>query len=297
MAITIRFYNRNVGEDGVRVYRSTDPFTITNLPPVYETIGPELSEYTDTAVTRGQEFYYCFETFRGSDNAFSPILHARALPVETGPGPQVMLPDSTGWLGFYGEVPASQFITGDVLAAQIGLTAGTAQHSEEPWLKFASEGRTLFVAKKPLRYNISWDQIHARGAVFGEREIELLGDAYKVRLLTGADTNPTPVASGYNPIGTSKSEWNRLLYAVHNGVHTRVENTTPPGDWPLYSDTDLVVHSAGGNGSYSWCQETPTASTGSRVRRGNIGVSYLNWSTASNVSSTSGWRPVLELVG
>lgn len=296
MAITIRFYNRNVGEEGVRVYRSAEPFTIENLPPVYETIAGGLSEYTDTAVTRGQEFHYCFETFRGVDNAFSPVLHARALPIETGPGPQILMPGSTGWLGFYGEVSASELITGDDLASQIGLTAGTAQHSEAGWLKFASEGKTLFVAKKTLRHSVSWDHIHAQGAVFGTREIDLLEDTYKVRLLTGADVDPTPVQRGHNPAGTSTSEWNRLIYNVHSGVHTRADNTTPPGTWPLYSDTDLVVDLDAGRGSYSWCQETDANIPSQRVNCGYTGVSNFNLADASATNAYRGWRPVLELV-
>lgn len=206
------------------------------------------------------------------------------------------LEEPTESVEFLGEVSASGFITGDALASAIGLTAGTAQHTDEPWLKFELDGKTLYVAKKPYRYNLSWNSIHARGAVFGTRTVVINGLTYKVRLLRGADVDPTPAPSGYNPVGTSASEWDRLIYNVHNGVHTRANNTTPPGHWPLYSDVDLVVHNTGGKGSRSWCQETRVTATGQRVRRGGLGVSYVDFVSASTAVSDHGWRPVLELV-
>ena len=68
------------------------------------------------------------------------------------------------------------------------------------------------------------------------------------------------------------------------------------GTLEQYTDTDLVVHSSGGNGRYSWCQEASSTDTTRRVHRGNGGVSHLIWMTASGVTSYYGWRPVLELV-
>lgn len=197
---------------------------------------------------------------------------------------------------FWGEVPVSELITGDVLATEIGLTAGIAQYSNEPWLKFELDGKTLYVAKKPYRYDLSWNQIHLSGAVYGTRTIELIGDTYRVRLLTGADVDPTPAPGGFNPVGTHASEWNRLLYSVHNGIHTHANNRTPPGHWPLYSDTDLLIHQTLGNGSFNWCQETDANYASQRVFRGRYGVSYFGFGGFYNVSSIFGWRPVLELV-
>lgn len=199
-------------------------------------------------------------------------------------------------LEFLGEVSASEFITGDALASAIGLTAGTAQHTNAGWLHFELDGKTLYVAKKPYRHSVSWNNINGRGAVFGTRTVVINGGTYKVRLLTGADVDPTPPRSSFNPVGTSDSEWDRLIYNVHNGVHTRANNMTPPGHWPLYSDTDLVVHSTGGNGSRSWCQETDANDTSRRLGRGSFGVSYFTFNGASTAARSSGWRPVLELV-
>ena len=50
-----------------------------------------------------------------------------------GPGNRILL-KGTMDAGWFGEVKASDFITGDELAKLIGLTAGTSQYSDEPWL-------------------------------------------------------------------------------------------------------------------------------------------------------------------
>ena len=205
---------------------------------------------------------------------------------------------------FLGEVATANFISGATLATQIGLTAGTAQHSNEPWLHFALDGVELYVAKKPYRHSLSWDHINAAGAVFGDKTIEINGKTYKVRLLKSvANGNTYTGDAGHDPIQAYGSEWNRLMYPIHSGKHTDASNPTPVsgegirfGTLAQYTDTDLVVDYRVGNGSYSWCQETPSSSTGARVRRGGTGVSRLYWYTASGVSSPYGWRPVLELV-
>lgn len=114
----------------------------------------------------------------------------------------------------------------------------------------------------------------------------------------------TGIASGaWDPEGAYGSEWNRLFYPIHSGKHIHVGNPSPVsregirfGTVGQYTDANLLVHLGTGNGSNSWCQETPSSSSGTRVRRGHAGGSYLNWLSASNVWSENGWRPVLELV-
>lgn len=204
---------------------------------------------------------------------------------------------------FIREVPASEFITGDVLASQIGLTAGTSQHSDAGWLKFADgvDGKTKYISKKPLRHSISWNHINAVGAVFGSANVSINGGTYKVRLLSGANTNPSTTPNGsFDRPGTHGTEWNRLLYRVSAGPFADMANTLASegistGDWAQYTEIDLLPHRKYGNGSYSWCQETGTTGD-TRVGRGYVGVSNSAQSITSDVSAYTGWRPVLELV-
>lgn len=200
---------------------------------------------------------------------------------------------------FLGEQSVTGFINGLQLASAIGLTAGTAQHSTQPWLHFTLDGKTLYVAKKPYRYSVSWNQINAVNAVSGSRTVIINGRTYKVRLLKSVASGNTYTGSNaYDPIETWGSEWNRLMYPIHSGNGTTVSGEGFYfGTLAQYTDTDLVVHRDAGNGARCWCQENLSSSSTTRVYRGNIGVSYLSWSAASTVSTYDGWRPVLELVG
>lgn len=191
------------------------------------------------------------------------------------PGPQV-LKVGTLDLGYFGFTFASELIGGNALASQIGLSAGTAQHDDAGWLKWVKDGKIMFVARKTFRYNLSWDQIDAVGAVFGTKTVSIGGKTYKVRLLTGGNANPASAAGG---------EWNLIMYGAHNDEFPA---------WDTLSDCGLHVHSDCGNGSYSWCQEVSASDSASRVYRGLSGVANFNTSTSSNAYASSGWRPVLE---
>lgn len=201
---------------------------------------------------------------------------------------------------FLGEVPTAGFINGLELASAIGLTAGTAQHSDSPWLHFVLDGKTLYVAKRTYRHTVSWDHINTTGAVFGTRRVTINGRTYKVRLLKSAATGSIyagGISNVYDPIQAYGSEWNRLMYSVHSGEHTNANNPSPrsgEGLWlgtlAQYTDADADYN------TFSWCQETPSSNTTARVYRGLRGVSYLNWILASHAATTNGWRPVLELV-
>jgi hypothetical protein len=180
--------------------------------------------------------------------------------------------------GYLGHTTANEFINGLDLASDIGLSAGTAQHSDDGWLKWMKRGKLMYVARKPLRYSIAWDHIHAVGAVFGTKTISIQGRTYRVRLLSGGDGQPATGAGG---------EWNEIMYGVH-------QSTEP--DWESYSDDDVVVGSSG-NGRLNWCQETPASDVTHRIYRGGPdGISNLGTSLQTSTSTAYGWRPVLELV-
>lgn len=200
---------------------------------------------------------------------------APADPFNT-PGPKTLIA-GTLQLGYFGHTPASELITGTALASAIGLSAGTAQHSDDGWLKWIKGGKLMYVARKPQRYAISWDAINARGAVFGTAMVTIGNMVFSVRLLTGGNANPAAHGGG---------EWNEIMYGVHKDMQP---------NWENYTDSDIVV--GDGNGRYSWCQETSASNASLRVGRGDSSVAnfYVN-NYSSYVSDSSGWRPVLELL-
>lgn len=207
--------------------------------------------------------------------------------------------------GFFGEVPASEFITGDELARLIGLTAGTSQYSNEPWLKFAYEGDILYIAKKTFRYSISWDNISKVNAVYGDRIETIKGIKYAIMLPrgTGKDVQPDPkvMISEFKGAVNHNSMWNKLMLPIHKNAPSNWVNPdnvkSPTENWNVrYTDADLLTHYSNGKGSYSWCQETVYCSS-SRLYRGNIGVSCSEEYASFTAYDYFGWRPALKLVG
>ena len=217
--------------------------------------------------------------------------------------------------GFFGEVPTSELITGDDLATAIGLTQGTSQFSNESWLKFALDDNIIYVAKKPYRYNLSWENIYQAGAVYGtgdngsnpsggnrlqDANISVYGYSLDVTLLRGTNTDPSIYTSnGYDMDYTHTSEWNRLMYPIHSGIHTGTNNPSNPSvpysQWATYSDGDLIVDYREGRGSNSWVQETQNTDTTLRFFRGYYGVTYVRRDTTTYATNLHGWRPALRL--
>ena len=228
------------------------------------------------------------------------------------PGSSTLVGDGTATLGFYGEVSTAELITGDALASQIGLSAGTSQFSTEPWLKYSYNGQVRYVAKKPYRYNLSWEHIYQAGAVWGDdtvglnpsgtavtqnRTVTIAGKTYRVALMSGGNANPTANTTGYDCTAGVGSEWNKLFYRLHGTTHLEPSNTTASEGtftrWANYSDAELHMHYSVGNGTYCWVKETHGASSAYRVLRGTSGVSHLDCPTATSVYTHCGWRPLL----
>jgi hypothetical protein len=214
--------------------------------------------------------------------------------------------------GFFGEVLASELITGDALASECGISQGTSQHSTEPWLKFAYKGEILFVAKKPIRRSISWDAINTANCVYGDsgdKTVTVDGLTYKVTLMRALEpsNDPKTVASAVSGAVNHHSEWNRLMCQIHqkaiNGswgypdnIESDIgilEHSLGSGSQGMYNDADLVVGS--GNGRYSWCQEMSTA-THTRLARGGSRLEDASNISSSDSNAFNGWRPVLRLV-
>lgn len=231
------------------------------------------------------------------------------------PGPDTLVGGDTT-SGFYGEIAGSELITYGDLSTTLGVSQGTLIFdNESQWLKFALDGKTLFVSKKATRHSITWEYLYQAGIVYGndttgynpsgaavtqDVRIVIKGKTYIVRLFKGANTDPTD-GLGWDPTNTHTSEWNRLMYPIHSGVHTQSNNpidpSVPYAQWATYSDTELGIYD-GAIGAGSWCQETMINETARRFLRGGQsgGITYANRIDAVTASNSYGWRPVLELV-
>ena len=232
--------------------------------------------------------------------------------IELGPGAKKLIA-GTMEEGFFGEVPASELITGVALASQVGISQGASINSTAGWLKFAYKGKILFVAKKPIRHSISWDAINTAKCVYGDsgdKTVVIGGKTYKVTLMraTNPSNDPKTTASAVSGVVNNYSEWNRLMCQIHEqaigdswdylgNVENDIgilEHNLGNGSQGMYNDADLVIKS--GDGRASWCQEMST-STYDRLIRGTHGVSSSHDYTSSGAGSGYGWRPVLRLIG
>lgn len=195
-----------------------------------------------------------------------------------------------------GEISAADFITGDALATSIGLTAGVSLHSTAGWLKFKDpvDNRIKYVAKRPLRRSISWNQINAVGAAQGEQTVVIKGNTYKVRLLKGLSTSTYTGSDAFDPVETHGSEWNRLMYHISGKPFKNVNNVLTSegideGDWAKYSEGDLLMNYPDAYGAASWVYERG-------IYRGLSGVSRVGRASEGSETAQFGWRPVLELI-
>lgn len=232
-------------------------------------------------------------------------------PLETlpnsGPGPKT-LKAGTSRLGYFGTVPMATLFPKRTLDRIVGLTAGTEINATTDWLKFSNGGKTVYIAQKPIRMSVAWADLYAKGLVYGvpgpgvsplaiqvdqDKKIVSSGFKYEVRLIGGAETDPTsyPI-NGPDPTGTQNSEWSRLMHRVWASDPTATF-------WEKFTEVDLGVND--GTINYlTWCKETHTFGAGYRVMRGYPGLSGGTAAINTYVSAPplqGCWRPVLDYLG
>lgn len=202
------------------------------------------------------------------------------LPSGPTPGnPELIAGDDQ--LGWYGEVPVTDLITGPDLATILGLTLGTSQNPNAPWLKFAYQGKILFIAKQTYRHSISMDAFLNAQIAAGNRTLTIKGRTYKIRLMTGTDG-----AGELAPGG----EWNALMYRVAAGAQIPAEDK-----WANYTTSEMS-YGSGGNGYITWCREVRVSAGSIYATRGNGSITAIHGYTKATATFQYGWRPVLELV-
>jgi len=178
---------------------------------------------------------------------------------------------------FKGEVEQKDFITDIELAAQLGVTGGSRINAGVQWLHFVfDKGPELYVAKKSMRSNLTWEFYNNLGLALGKRLIQI-GDRYfKVRFILGADKEPANATLG--------REWMQLFPPLTNGT------------WANYLYSDLGVGTGTSNGELAMFQEISMRSDKAHAAGPYSGTSNLWYQPAGATNGGYGWRPVLELV-
>ena len=200
--------------------------------------------------------------------------------------------------GYYlGETASSQLITGVALAAAIGLTVGSVS-ADAGWLKFTYKGKTLYIAKKPFRQSMSWNNLYATGAVYGDDTNGALQGAtprlQNARVTIGSVVHRVRLMRVVDPLvaDTVGSELKDLLLnvlAVASGG-TGVDAT--------FSAADLNM--GAGLQYYWWTLNAPSTNSALRYMAGlsdNAPVTaVLTGLSPSTNFSFPYWRPVLEVI-
>ncbi|MNX33628.1 Kelch motif protein [compost metagenome] len=182
---------------------------------------------------------------------------------------------------YKGIVAEADLITGAALAAAIGISGGTPfVEAGQGWLKFQDNGKTFYIAKKPVRTALLIEELSAIGAVNGTKTITIGGKIYKVRLMTGGDADPANNGGG---------EYNNYFARVtteYAGIGER---------WGNLTTADIAWYGGASSGELTLCQEQ-WAGNGP-LTRGYPGFYGLWYQAAAATHGGYGWRPVLELVG
>lgn len=198
------------------------------------------------------------------------------------PGPDTLVGgDETD--GFYGEFAATEFITGDALAAAIGLSAGSSYFSDAPWLKFSLDGRTLYTPKQPHRNVLGALDVAAVGALDGTATVVIGDFTYKVMGWKVVANPPSPNTMGADLPEHAGSEWARLMHRICVDVPA----TQSGANWVEYTKADLNI------GDIYEITGDPCDSTTYPYAIIN-NLNYLNRTTGGGTSQR--WRPVLEPV-
>ena len=264
-------------------------------------------------------------------------LDKRAFDIDIGQATFVTTdPDEGTKSGFFGEVTSDEFITGNDLAVEIGLINGHSYSNDTKWLKFihdlnGNEQKILFVAKNPIRYAVSWNDLNTLGAVYGEKIITIKNNKFKVRLMKTASKDYDPaeiLKDGLDREGIAEriakqSEWNDLMLPIHiDTTNKRYANSSfyysgyikYPPSWHIdYTNDDLYELATFGQDfavkdevKYPFVRGVKKIFKQYHIEYGKffeggdfnlveIGL-YKEGFTTNTRSDYFGWRPVLELV-
>uniref|UniRef100_A0AB39CCT5 Virion structural protein n=1 Tax=Pseudomonas phage RVTF4 TaxID=3236931 RepID=A0AB39CCT5_9VIRU len=198
---------------------------------------------------------------------------------------------------FKGVVRSKDFINGLALAQQIGLTKGTPINHNSGWLHYTEpNGYNIFIAKKALRNNISWQEI---AAAQEGKEITIGGKTFTVQFISGMRR-----PNGGVGVADGGGQWDRYLYNVYGG---ELMNALPATRevWGSYTETMLGLTPKGiatpVAGSYTYVKETVAQNATSHATRGHLQPTNANqpnimgvwWGDVTHNSFHYGWRPML----
>jgi hypothetical protein len=220
---------------------------------------------------------------------------------DSGPGTKT-LQYGNRTLGYFGEVSGAELFFGWEIGQAVGLQVGGdyVTYSGSQWFKFFRNNKVIYISRQQLKLNISWTDLYNAGLVYGTKGNGLypVGAGVEqfnpMRKFDGTRNwflvPRLPTGMGIDPIASDTSdggEWAQLFGRVVN-----VNNPNIAEKWALNSTA--YVSSTGPGQLLSMVMETQSSNVANNWRRGGQGD--LSSSAAIAKTTTSQWRPVLELI-
>lgn len=182
MSITLNWnLPAGIALDNVVIYRDTVALDKNSLPAPLVTLAGDVASYVDDALTSNNVYYYIVSFVKGADVSYSSN-YEMGYFADLGPGPQKLTMGNWTY-GYFGEIPASEFITAADLKTQVGATSLSVSEPTA-WHKFIYKGKILFVPNIYMAYS-SWNALYSLGLVFGTDDTGVFPAA--------ATGRPTPV--------------------------------------------------------------------------------------------------------
>jgi hypothetical protein len=177
--------------------------------------------------------------------------------------------------GYFGLVTSDDFISGKELSEFVKFEKGELLKYDTLWAVFYCHGKIAITPIKPIRYNVSWDDINELGLIDnGFNRMNIKGNHYSISLHTG-DVEKT-------------NTWDELLSRLH--IDSKITPT-----WDSLDDVDLNVNwEVCEHGTATWCQETSSGAPKDRIHRGTR-LAFSGMNTSSTVNTDMAWRPLLIL--
>ena len=209
----------------------------------------------------------------------------------TGPGPQELIdydPDTK--LGYFGSFPETDFVTINKITNDSGLIVGLSNSTAITWMKFYYNKRILFISQKPIKYNLSYEDLLNAGLLDNGQYLVFNDNVFKYTLLSGLKVNPVEgFTNGINNNLTDGSEYSDILYSVSskNYSQTKVK-------FESFTDAQLGIGTSI-SGSENWCLDEYFNNRNEAISRGYSDLGYVSHSDKTTTNNTKGYRIVLEL--
>lgn len=214
----------------------------------------------------------------------------------------------------------SYTFTGDSYTA-----LGVSDNLEVEWLKFYDNGYLIFIPKRPLLNNITWNEINNALGGYEGKEVQIPVNRINpiqtytnkksvglvCRMINGGNLQPV-IIGNINERGLENnnlcmgSEWNRLMYRICDQIPSDTFSGSVQGysggkqfgdNWYNYTGSILGFGASNDLGRVTWCREYCWYQNALHCcTRSNVsGVGFVTYATPSSRFTYYGFRPALVL--